>query len=609
MSLIRSHHHLSLARASCPVSTPLLRQLVAPTSSSSPGLSRGYGPTISTFGADIKTQTLYTISSQKKQLKNMFIETSPLKAQIQPQQLKPRIPPRTVTQLRIRLPLLFSSSLSGHAGIGARFCEATVGHRIQTARFSTTSQWIRRGRGVPSLSLPATHSQHHLFFSTTAMNNNSNTKPTDGNKHSHSHEGSNHNHVHEHSDQEHAAKPHTHSHEEPHSHSHSLFGHSHSHSSADSVFVQEHGGLKNPAIRITWIGLLANLSMAIGKGIGGIVFHSQALLADSIHALSDLISDFLTLATVSVAARPPTQDFPNGYGKIETLGSLGVSALLFLAGISMGWNGLISILQQLLGENYFLDLITQFVGHGHSHSHIGTVDHAASEAIAHTHTHSSDAASAAATAIAVAPSVDLNAMWLALASVGVKEWLFHATMKVANSTGSSVLVANAWHHRIDSLTSIVAVATIGGSYLFGLNWLDALGGLLVSCVIIRAGYQNGFAAALELADSSTTVPHEIIETNTHAVKTALTQATAEGAMNLGDFDIHKILVMSSGPNYITQVELKTAPNTSIAKSANVTTFVERELLAHDPRLKRVTVKCTDTESIKRLLSEQKEKHA
>lgn len=424
--------------------------------------------------------------------------------------------------------------------------------------------------------------------------------------HSHSAEANTHSHSHAEQQHSHSNAEHSHAHDE---HSHSLFGHSHSHSSADSVFVQEHGGLKNPAIRITWVGLLANLSMAIGKGIGGVVFHSQALLADSIHALSDLISDFLTLATVSVAARPSTADFPNGYGKIETLGSLGVSAMLFLAGISMGWSGLISILQQLLGENYFLDLITQFVGHGHSHSHIGTISDttaAVAESAAHSHSHShSDVGGAVAHG---APSVDLNAMWLALGSVAIKEWLFHATMKVANSTGSSVLVANAWHHRIDSLTSIVAVATIGGSYMFGLNWLDALGGLLVSCVIIRAGYQNGYAAALELADSSRTVPVEIIDSNTQAVKTALTRAVADGTMKMDDFDINNILVMSSGPNYVTLVELKTAPTMAVNQTVNVSRFVEEELLAHDPRLKRVTVKYIDTDTIRKELSAQKEKH-
>src|SRR5699024_2464593 len=111
-------------------------------------------------------------------------------------------------------------------------------------------------------------------------------------------------------------------------------------------------------IRITWAGLLVNVSMAVGKGIGGVVFHSQALLADSIHAVSDLISDFMTLATVSLSNKPPTKAFPNGYGRVETLGSLGVSTLLILAGISMGWSGLITMLHQIFGDLAIIDTIT-----------------------------------------------------------------------------------------------------------------------------------------------------------------------------------------------------------------------------------------------------------
>lgn len=438
--------------------------------------------------------------------------------------------------------------------------------------------------------------QHLHKLNNSKQSLSSSNLEVDGRDHNHSHD--------KHSD-------HSDRHNE-HSHSHTLFGHTHTHSSADSVFVQEHGGLKNPAIRITWIGLLANLSMAIGKGIGGFIFHSQALLADSIHSLSDLISDFLTLATVSVAARPPNSAFPNGYGKIETLGSLGVSALLFLAGISVGWSGLISIIQQFFGDSHFLEIATQFLGHGHSHSHTSTPMGGIVDTIS-SNVESSEKNQDDHNHNITSPEnfnqvVDLNAMWLALASIAIKEWLFYATMKIAKSTGSSVLIANAWHHRVDSLTSVVAVATIGGSYFFGLNWLDALGGMLVSCVIIRAGYRNGYTAALELTDNTNIVPLEIIESNTEAAKSALTQAAAHGTMKIDEFDIHNILVMSSGPNYVTQVELKTLPNMNIKKSVEVANFVEKELLAHDPRLKRVTVKYTYIDTLRQNEFSRKEKH-
>lgn len=76
--------------------------------------------------------------------------------------------------------------------------------------------------------------------------------------------------------------------------------------------------------------------MALSKGFGGYYFHSQALIADAMHALTDLVSDVMTLATVSWALKPPTKMFPNGFGKVESLGSLGVSSLLLFGGLAMG---------------------------------------------------------------------------------------------------------------------------------------------------------------------------------------------------------------------------------------------------------------------------------
>lgn len=473
-----------------------------------------------------------------------------------------------------------------------------VGNRVQDGGIasSCSRSGLIKSKMNPSMVLapPQLHARprmsfiHEFHSSAAAMKDDPIPNGNKDNTHEHEHHHSNglNSHEHEHQHSNDPSHKHEHEHGHEHEHSHSLFGHSHSHSAADSIFVQEHGGLKNPAIRITWIGLLSNVGMAIGKGVGGIVFHSQALLADSIHSLSDLVSDFLTLATISVAARKPTPDFPHGYGKIETLGSLGVSALLLLAGISVGWSGLISILQQLLSDSHALDVFTQLFGHGHSHSHVGAVTDAAAA--------TSVATDTATTAIAVAPKVDLNAMWLAIGSILIKEWLFQATMKIAKSTNSNVLVANAWHHRVDSLTSLVAVVTIGGSYFLGLNWIDSLGGLLVSILIIRAGYKNGYTAALELADSSKTVPLDVIDANTEAVRTALTRAVAHKTIKLGDFDINNVTIMSSGPNYSSSVTLKTYPTMDTKTATMISRFIENDLLARDPRLKYISVKCVDS---------------
>lgn len=166
-------------------------------------------------------------------------------------------------------------------------------------------------------------------------------------------------------------------------------GHSHSHH--DNVYLTSQN--KNDAgVRITRIGLYSNLGMAIAKFIGGYMFNSQAMIADAWHSMTDLASDILTLATVSFSLRPPSDTYPTGFGKVESLGSLGVSGMLLAGGVFMG----MSSLESLYGH-FFLDpaAAEALLHHGHGHSH------------------------------GAGPS--LHAAWLALGTVLIKEWLYHAS--------------------------------------------------------------------------------------------------------------------------------------------------------------------------------------
>ncbi|KAF3097497.1 hypothetical protein TWF706_007354 [Orbilia oligospora] len=236
--------------------------------------------------------------------------------------------------------------------------------------------------------------------------------------------------------------------------------------------------------------------MAISKGFGGWYFHSQALIADAMHALTDLVSDFMTLATVSWALKPPTKMFPNGFGKVESLGSLGVSSLLLFGGLAMGLNSVEVLYTQFTGES----LPTFLQGLGHSHSHIG-IDHGHDHGHHHHgHDHGHDhGAGHGHSHVEIGPNI--NAAWLAGGSILVKEWLYRATMKIAKERKSSVLASNAVHHRIDSLTAMVALISISlSNILQGASWLDPVGGLLVSLMVIRAGWSNTRAALFELAD-------------------------------------------------------------------------------------------------------------
>lgn len=121
------------------------------------------------------------------------------------------------------------------------------------------------------------------------------------------------------------------------------------------------------------------------------------MVADGWHSITDLASDILTLATVSWSIKPPTDAFPFGFGKVESLGSLGVSGMLVVGGLYMGWESAISLYGHINPEA--AHSILEHVGHGHSHSH----SHANMDI----------------------PS--LHAAWLAAGTIAIKEWLYHAS--------------------------------------------------------------------------------------------------------------------------------------------------------------------------------------
>lgn len=365
-----------------------------------------------------------------------------------------------------------------------------------------------------------------------------------GHEHEHEHE---HGHEHEHS--------HNNSHEEhTHGHTHaggaSLFTHSHSHHQPNELLATGKGSFNNPAVRITWIGLLVNVGMAITKGVGGVYFHSQALVADAIHSVSDMVADFLTLATVNMAYKTGTPTkFPLGYGKIETVGSLMVSTVLLVAGISVGWSSLLLIFEYVLPA-YIYDYASMIqIGHSHSHSHTQVQTHSHSHATTDVGISNSDLDTPLASSLSASPVI--HGAWIAGASILVKEILFKKTMKIAEQTNSKVLVANAWHHRVDSLTSMVALLTITGSFLFNVAWLDSIGGLFVSILIIRTGWSTFLTSWYELIDRGEPVESEAYIKINNIAKQEVQDVTK------GGFIVNKLSVMTSGASsniYITLSE-------------------------------------------------------
>ncbi|KAG0668162.1 mitochondrial metal transporter [Maudiozyma exigua] len=338
---------------------------------------------------------------------------------------------------------------------------------------------------------------------------------------------------------------HTHSHQNNNNTSLHSHDHSHSHSHANPMLVLDAEEIrKNAGVRVTWIGLGINVAIAIGKFVGGIVFHSQALFADSIHALSDMISDFLTLFSVRLAANKPTVDYPFGYGKIETVGSLAVSTILMTAGISIGWSSLCAIVGPIIPHT-IIETLSIFATE--SHNAVSTTDVTNSVP-------------------AVKEVTDINAAWIAALSIAAKEWIFRATKKVAIETKSNVLMANAWHHRVDSLTSLVALVAISSGYLFNIQSLDTIGELIVSGLIVKAGAEGMNTAIRELIDQSIESEDEMYQEIQSVLTHILIEETAAESERL---KLDELIVLASGPNLMAHVKI-IVPN----KDSHIYTITE-----------------------------------
>ncbi|MFW5969026.1 MAG: cation diffusion facilitator family transporter [Halofilum sp. (in: g-proteobacteria)] len=199
--------------------------------------------------------------------------------------------------------------------------------------------------------------------------------------------------------------------------------------------------------RVTWVGIAVNLVLAAVKTITGVAGQSQALVADGIHSLSDLVTDAVVLLAARHAARGADHDHPYGHGRIETAATVMVGLLLLLTAVLIGHNAVVSL---------------------------------------------------GAAARPGPPS--LMTLLIALGSVAGKEALFHYTRHAGRAIGSRLLEANAWHHRSDALSSIVVGFGIGGA-LAGVVALDAVAALIVAVMIAKVGWDVIRDSLRELVDT------------------------------------------------------------------------------------------------------------
>lgn len=226
------------------------------------------------------------------------------------------------------------------------------------------------------------------------------------------------------------------------------------------------------ANRITLIGAGVNVASAASKGAVGVCINSPGLLADAAHSLTDLLSDVVTLWAVNHARVPASCSTPWGLGKLESVGGSVCAGIIVVTGLGVG-------------AHSALDLCAK----------LGITAGAASPDLA--------AHACRTLSLGAYGELDLMLCGGVLAAIGgvlAKEWLYRETLRIGNETRSTTMVANAWHHRTDALSSFVALGGLLGAAV-GFPALDALAGLAVAAMVTRVGGEMGVSAVQELVDS------------------------------------------------------------------------------------------------------------
>ena len=215
---------------------------------------------------------------------------------------------------------------------------------------------------------------------------------------------------------------------------------------------------------VTLAGSAGNLALLSFKFVAGVLGHSSAMMADAVHSLSDFFTDIVVLLFVKVSAKPQDESHDYGHGKFETLATFFIGLALVGAAIGIIVSASLKFAHWLSGETL------------------------------------------------VVPGK--LALVAALVSILVKEILFRYTAAKGKKLNSPAMVANAWHHRSDALSSIGAAIGIGGAILLGERWavLDPLASIVVGGMLVKVAWNLLKGSLGELTDQSLSADeqHEIV---------------------------------------------------------------------------------------------------
>lgn len=268
--------------------------------------------------------------------------------------------------------------------------------------------------------------------------------------------------------------------------------------------------------RVTWVGFWVNAILMVLKIAIGFYGHSDALVADGVHSLSDFATDLIVLLFVSIAYKSADSDHPYGHGKFETFAALIIGVILLGVAIGIGNSGLRSVIASAHGE--------------------------------------------------MPPRPDLWTLAVAVISILAKELLFRYTIRASRTVGSQSLRANAYHHRSDAVSSIATLAGISAAYFLGDSWriLDPIASMLIAVFIAVSAIQICLPAINELLEKSLS-PSRIDQV----------ESIIEGVAGVKAF--HRLRTRRNGHSVIIDVHIKVDPDITVSAGHDIASAVEKAL--------------------------------
>lgn len=268
--------------------------------------------------------------------------------------------------------------------------------------------------------------------------------------------------------------------------------------------------------KVTVVGIWINAVLVALKLFFGYWGQSDALVADGYHSMSDFITDFIVIVFVAASYKKADSGHPYGHGKFETIATVMIGLILLGVGAFIGYEGITTLIKSLSGETL--------------------------------------------------PRPDVWTLYIALASIAMKEFCYRYTLRYGRKLNSSALIANAWHHRSDAISSVATLIGVSFAIFMGAQWriMDPIASILIAVMICVSAIKIAMPSLGELLETS--LPDEVTKKMLAAIK------AVPGVMK-----VHNLRARKNGHSYIIDVNIHVDPDITVREGHKIATAVEKKL--------------------------------